>query len=311
MTSTSSCNRSSRLHRTSCRAGTAFFHAEEEPVEEAPPAPEPTETGEPPAPEAAPEPAPATAAVRPAEAGTANALQLPEGAFAYLDASVDDGESYVYKIETLNVQPGLKAGACKKPYVSFPVLVPSLVEFDVRSVTNGLATLMLSRLDPDTGMRVSSKFVVAPGMKIGGKVSVKQALTGQGRVGYKDVDFSTNCILVEALSSFGDIKYEAVRVLKIGAARGSDVFVVRRLVPDATILYLMPRGSLRLKSKLGQVLIPEEIRVGPRFEGDAGTPRTAVTSLRQAGPSGPWNDFGIPAVGNPRNSVRSAGASSV
>jgi hypothetical protein len=101
-------------------------------------------------------------------------------------------------------------------------------------------------------------------MKIGGKVPVKEALTGQGRVGYKDIDFSTNCILVEALSSFGDIKYEAVRVPKTGAARGSDVFLVRRLVPDATILYLTPRGSLRLKSKLEQLLTPEEMRIGPR-----------------------------------------------
>jgi len=226
---------------------TTFYSPELTVMEETETEPAPTATGEAPAPEPAPEPAPSLTPGPPTGAARATVMPPPPGAFICLDQTVDDGESYVYKIETLNVQPELKTGACKTPYVLRPIVVPSLVEFAVKSVANGRATLTLSRLDPDTGRPVVRDFTVAPGMKIGGTASIR--LTTGGRVGYKDVDFSTNCILVDALASFGEIKYEPVRVARTGPGVGTEVFSVRRLARDPSILYLTPRGFLRLKSK--------------------------------------------------------------
>ena len=65
--------------------------------------------GEPPA----PEPAPTLGPARPIEPGRAAAPAPPQGAFVFLDDTVDDGESYVYKIVTLNVQPDLRPPTAK------------------------------------------------------------------------------------------------------------------------------------------------------------------------------------------------------
>ena len=60
----------------------------------------------------------------------------PRDAFVFLDQTVDDGESYIYKIVTLSIAPtpDVEPVPCEAPYVSpEPVFLPSLVEFTVRS----------------------------------------------------------------------------------------------------------------------------------------------------------------------------------
>ena len=171
------------------------------------------------------------------------------GSFVFLDQTVDDGESYIYKIVTLSKGPDVKPVPCEMPYVSPAVYVPSFVDFTVRTITADGATVRVTRRDPDTGAWLPPQdFPVGIGQKIGGMRTLdfrlRQIPGVPARTRKQDVDFSTGCVLVNPVPNFHFIDYK----LRWGP-NYTAVFYQAQDRRDPQILYLTPRGALRLKSK--------------------------------------------------------------
>ncbi len=176
------------------------------------------------------------------------------GCFAFLDDSVDEGESYLYRITTINEVESLAPASCKPPFVSASAInVPALVQISVVSIgQDGSAVLNLTAPSPDGGAPATQRFTVKPGMAIGAKVRTRitsgtaaptpggVAIPAAGMV--KDIDFSTGCILVAALPAYKEIDCRP-------KLRGTKVQYQVRLSNGAQILYLTPGGVLRWKGK--------------------------------------------------------------
>jgi len=186
----------------------------------------------------------------------------PKGSFVFLDETVDEGESYTYRVVTISARENAAPASCRIPYIPpEPIYVPSFVQFSVKSVAGGRASLVLMRLDPDTQQPVSRDFTVVPGMKIGCKVRMKMAgVDIRGGPVYKDLDFSTDCILVDAVSSYRDIVYRMP--LRVDAGR--KVVYIARTVLDPQVIYMTPRGFLRMKGK-GEMKPGEQPGLAPEL----------------------------------------------
>lgn len=165
--------------------------------------------------------------------------RIEVGGYAFFDRSVDEGESYVYRIDTLSTAPETEPSRCKAPVVTEPVRVGTFVRFIVLSATADSATFEISRRHYQAG-DVFEKFRTIAGFKIGGVREVKVDKTrGAAKI---DVDFSTNCIMVGTVPYLPRIDY-SVRL-----RHGKMVYSVRER-RDTRVLYVTPRQSLRWKSK--------------------------------------------------------------
>jgi hypothetical protein len=183
--------------------------------------------------------------IGPAGRGAPVATPYPPGSFVYLDNSVDEGESYIYKILTYSTGQDAEATPTVSPYISSSQAVPALVEFTVTSVLPNRVSFSLTRRDPETNRPIEQRITVSPGMPIGGMVRIpftRRVDSGIER-GYKDVDFSTNCILVDAIQFYPDIQYT------IATDRTGKITYKVRERNNGRILYLTPRGSLRMKER--------------------------------------------------------------
>ena len=171
--------------------------------------------------------------------------------FAFVDRTVDDGESYTYKIVTVAKGEGVPLKRCSLPYITpTPVEVPSLVEFDLTRVSAGSAGFQVTRPRPDTGQMISKDFRIEVGMGIGVPIRIKEKRAAlDRRLGSKykftDVDFSTNCVFVIGLPGIKRVEYS-----RISYDKKTDGIKYRlRLRPAARAAYLTARGSLRWKLK--------------------------------------------------------------
>lgn len=206
--------------------------------------------------ERAPGPAPARGPVVPQEFGDIPPAPIADaqtagpaiaaGAFAWVDATVEDGEAYVYKIVTLNIAADVEPREAEKEkqYVSASISIPTLVEFVVNSVSAGRARITLTRADPNTGLPLSTDFTVVPGMKIGGRQRIRVDIGPPAR--YNVIDFSTGAVLVDIVPAYRAIEYRTP--LRADWKTGKPVYQVR-LTGDARILYMTPGGLLRWKGK--------------------------------------------------------------
>jgi hypothetical protein len=185
----------------------------------------------------------------PAAAAAAAANEPPAGSFVFLDQTVDDGETYIYKIVTLSTAPDVEPVPCQIPYVSDKVFVPSFVEFVVRSIGLDSIGVRITRRDPDTlEVLAPQDFTVGIGKLIGGmrpiKIPSKRQIPGTPtRFEEKNVDFSTGCILVNVLPEFRNIEY------KLRWGPNFTAIYQAKETRDPQILYLTPRGALRFKGK--------------------------------------------------------------
>lgn len=199
--------------------------------------------------QAAPEvPVAAPAAVDPSQL----VLTIPQNSFVYLDQDVEPNESYLYKIETVSTAPDAVPAVCKEPTISpSATTIPSLVQMTLVAVTARYAKIRLTRPNPEGGEPYSDEFNVAPGMKIGGKVKHKPATGvdagGRGQVKEVIVDYSTDCILVDAVPKVREMAYRQPFTLD---RSGRLVFkLIRSEEPRIYYLTPPPRGFLRMKSK--------------------------------------------------------------
>ena len=185
---------------------------------------------------------------------------IPAGSYAYLDDTVDEGESYAYKIVTLSVAADRKPSRCKRPYVrAAPTIVPSIVQFAVVSAPADRATFEISRMDPEVGPQ-SERFSVIPGLKIGGIEEIRVPGRFPPRV---KVDFSTNCIMVDTVSHVQSIEYRVKQSRKTG-----EITFDTRIKNEPRVLYITPQGSLRWKTKERRMVRPREGERGPRDRRD-------------------------------------------
>jgi len=179
----------------------------------------------------------------------------PPDSFVFLDQTVDDGESYIYKIVTLSTaadEPEVEPVPCEVPYVTpKPVFLPSVVEFTVRTITADSASVRITRRDPDTGEWLPwQDFNVGIGKRIGGMRTLKLKLPAAMQIPGipvktkdKDEDFSTGCILVNTLPNFHIVEY------KLRWGPNFTPLYQAKDTRDPQILYLTPRGALHFKSK--------------------------------------------------------------
>ena len=102
-----------------------------------------------------------------------------------------------------------------------------------------LSMLLLVPLPPQ-------RYTAVPGMSIGGMIKIRATIVGadgRPRPGSKLVDFSTNCILVDTIASYPDIQYT------LSTDRTGKTSYKVRDRSNSRILYLTPRGFLRMKEK--------------------------------------------------------------
>ncbi len=209
-----------------------------------------------------------------AAAAAAQSGEPETGSFVFLDQTVDDGESYIYKIVTLSAAPDVEPVPCDVPYVSpGPVFVPSFVDFAVRTITADSATVRITRRDPDTGEWLPPQdFTVGAGQQIGGvrtiKVRVPRPAGLPPIIREKEVDFSTGCILVNALPNFHFIEY------KLRWGPNFTAVYQAKDTRDPQVLYLTPRGALHFKSK--EITAGLDNRVNPGVQ----SPRRAPSRDR-------------------------------
>jgi hypothetical protein len=186
--------------------------------------------------------------IRPPSSTGATGGEPAPRSFVFLDQTVDDGESYTYKIVTLSTALDVEPVPCEDPYVSDPVFVPSLVEFTVHTITAERVTVRITRRDPDTGAWLPPQnFTVGIGMKIGGMVTLKLPEVVGLPPTFKNVDFSTGCVLVSVLPAFQLVEYNKLRFLHLGDTY-TPIYQAKD-IRDPRILYLTPRGALHFKSK--------------------------------------------------------------
>jgi hypothetical protein len=168
------------------------------------------------------------------------------GSFVFLDRTVDEGESYIYKIITYSTGQDAEPTPTATPFVQLePVAVPALVEFAATMIMADRAWFRLSRMDPDTGRPLEQTFQAVPGMPIGGIIRIRATIPVDGGPPrrYKFVDFSTNCILVDTITSYPEAQYSVTQ-----DRTGKTQYKVRDR-SSSRILYLTPRGFLRMKEK--------------------------------------------------------------
>ncbi len=187
--------------------------------------------------------------------GAGQTSEPPPDSFVFLDQTVDDGESYIYKVVTLSTaadEPDVEPVPCQAPYVTpNPVFLPPVVNFIVRTITPDSASVRITRRDPDTGQWLPwQDFSVGVGKIIGGVRTLKIPLPPEKQIPgipvkteNKDEDFSTGSILVNTLPNFHVVQY----TLKWGP-NFTPIYQAKD-TRDPQILYLTPRGALHFKSK--------------------------------------------------------------
>jgi hypothetical protein len=184
------------------------------------------------------------------EGGMGAVLSIPVNSYVFLDEDVEEGESYLYKIDTVSTDPDAPPAFCKEPYISpSAVSIPSLVQMSLLSATPRSARIRLSRLDPEGADTLVEEVNVAPGSRIGGKIK-KKVVTGVDAGGKQQVkevtvDFSTNCVLVDSAPKVREVAYRLPLTLD---RAGRPAFKVVKS-EEPRIIYLTPRGYLRMKSK--------------------------------------------------------------
>lgn len=204
------------------------------------------------------------------------------GSFVFVDDQIEEGESYVYKVVTISTNEKNLSTPTQAPYVTpVPVNVPALVQFNIVSTSAGRARLKLSRVDPETNQPISTEVNVLAGQLIGGKtrISVRSAegVDRGGPAKYKDVDFSTNCVLVDALTTY---RVPECR-FPLKADKKGDLAYKWSLKPNPRILYATPRGFLRVKEKEAEGRATSGATMAPTPGGGEVPPRPGP------GPGGP------------------------
>ncbi len=186
------------------------------------------------------------------------------GTYIFVDTAVDEGESYVYRIVTISAVPDAEPVACKRPFVTrTPVVVPSFVTVNVISASLMRASVYVTRPDPETRQRITERFSIIPGMKLGGIRRIRRRETVVFVPGARDtvVDFSTGHVLVDSLPFMRRVEYR----VHFDRRKNKFTYTVRK-ASDPRILYVTSHGSLRWKAK-NEPLVPG----GRDFRGSLGT----------------------------------------
>ena len=179
-----------------------------------------------------------------------------DGAYVYLDADLEPGETYIYKIVTVSEIERGDAVPCKQPFVSEPILVPSLISFRVVRISRDGARIAITVPHPETAELVTEEFNFVPGMNICGfdkrmrtiEIQFPDGRTVIRRIS-ETVEFSTNAILVDTLTILKKFEYRLNFKVKDGKA----MFTFEaRPTPASLVLYLTQRGALRWKKEEGE-----------------------------------------------------------
>jgi len=170
-----------------------------------------------------------------------------KGAYVFLDTTVDPGESYIYRITTVSATTDTEPIPCKDPFVTaLPILVPSLVDFSYL----GGARIEITRPTPwEEGKSLAEAFSFIPGMTIRAKARIKRTvrINGVDRTRRVEVDFNTNCVMVDTISKLRRITY-SVR----NDWRNNKFSYKVKSSSNPLLLYLTPRGVPRTKAKKGE-----------------------------------------------------------
>lgn len=187
-------------------------------------------------------------------------LLLRAKSFAYVDTTVDEGESYVYKVVTIAYDPKRPPKRCAEPYVTpRPIEIPSLVEFVPLNISLLTTGFQVSRPRPDTHQTITQKFRVDNGMLIGMPIEIRERRvdkTPGPKYNYVNVDFSTNCVLVIGLGGVRRMEYRPVGYDH--RKKRLKYYVIPRR--DEQAVYLTRQGSLRWKGE-GSAIAKERSRV--------------------------------------------------
>jgi hypothetical protein len=171
---------------------------------------------------------------------------LAPGNFVYVDESVYEGESYVYKIVPVAYVEDWPPVESEEPFAA-PIEVPTFVEFTLERATSTSARFICTRPSPEQNDTLVHTFTVPNGLQIGGiqRKRLWRKLANRPRYEYNfNVDFSTNCVLVSGLPDLRQMTYD------VEFARGG-VELNFDLEPEriARALYLTPSGRLRIKQR--------------------------------------------------------------
>jgi len=184
---------------------------------------------------------------------------LRDGGFAFVDRTVDEGESYVYRIWTVAVSEGVSPTKCKESDAPVAVYIPAMVEFDFATVSSMGCTIETVRQMPGGANLLNHTFRVTRGQLIGGPIKVKEYAGGQrGGVGQRyrwvPVDFSTNAGLVTGLTRLRLVEYRLRDDWK-----NEKIEYRVRLRPEPRAVYLTRQNSLlwEAKSVLGRTRTEE------------------------------------------------------
>jgi len=160
---------------------------------------------------------------------------------------VDPGESYIYKVVTISASEDAEPVPCEMPFVArMPVAVPSLISFTLLAGGLTSARVAITRPDPQTGQDLTREFSFDPGMSVHGKGWVPRAYTVDGieKRWREEIDFSTNCVMVDTLSLLRSIDYR----IRYDFRKERFVFSIRRS-SNPLMIYLTPRRALRWKER--------------------------------------------------------------
>ena len=174
---------------------------------------------------------------------------LRQGNFTFVDRTVDEGESYVYRVWTVAVSEGVPSTRCREAYQFSGIYVHPMVEFAFTSVSGAGSSVSVVRQRPGGTDTVEETFRITHGQLIGGKIVRKEYLEGAGegrsrRYRLIDLDFSTGAVLVSGVSGVKEIEYR----LRDDWQNNRVLYKIRlRSSPRA--VYLTQRNSLRWQEK--------------------------------------------------------------
>lgn len=201
---------------------------------------------------------------------------LRQGNFAFVDKTVDEGESYVYRIWTVAVSEDVSATRSQTAYQFPAIYIRPMVEFTFSSVSSFGCTARVIRQRPGESDTVEETFRLTHGQLIGGKIERKEyesSSEGRGRR-YRvvEIDFSTNAVLVGGVSGVKRIEY----TLRDDWRNDKIIYRVRQL-SNPQAIYLTPRNSLRWQERETSQSTTDEGRTMP----DVRTPRRGRGGLEE------------------------------
>jgi len=230
---------------------------------------------------------------------------LREGSFVLVDRTVDEGESYIYRIWTVAVSEGVAPTKCKESDSPEPVYIPAMVEFGFTTVSSMGCTVLAAREMPGGAELLTQTFRPTRGQLIGGPTKIRVYAQGQdvgGRRRYRmvTVDFSTGAVLVTGLTRLKRVEY---RIREDWRNETIDYRV--RLRPEPRAVYLTRQNSLvwKVRSESGRrgtgtlEVGPERRRGIPGIRGRR-LPGGGVPERLPGGPAGGARER-LPGVGAP------------